>query len=63
MGCLRAECDPGSRNQLPPQEKAAIGTGCRDALVRWAREWDLPKTAVSRASGLARTTIDRILKP
>ncbi|MCT6782275.1 hypothetical protein LXH09_37265 [Streptomyces sp. CS7] len=48
---------------LPPQEKEAIGTGRRDALVRWAQEWDLPKTAASRASGLARTTIDRILKP
>ncbi|MFI0934635.1 hypothetical protein ACH4RG_23295 [Streptomyces sp. NPDC021019] len=49
--------------ELPPDEKSAIGTDRRNALVKWAREWDLPKTVTSRASGIARTTIDRILKP
>ncbi|MEV2262694.1 hypothetical protein AB0J13_29010 [Streptomyces anulatus] len=48
---------------LLPDEKEAISTGHRDALVTWALEWGLPKTVVSRASGLARTTIDRIIKP
>ncbi|MEV3895360.1 hypothetical protein [Streptomyces anulatus] len=48
---------------LSQPEKEAIGTARRDALVTWALEWDLPKTAASRASGIARTTIDRIIKP
>ncbi|MEW1552316.1 hypothetical protein [Streptomyces tsukubensis] len=36
-------------------------TGHRDALIRWAAGRGLPKQDMARATGLARTTIDRIL--
>ncbi|MFI5753185.1 hypothetical protein ACIBBE_47000 [Streptomyces sp. NPDC051644] len=36
-------------------------TAGRDALVQWAVQWGLPKTAISTATGIARTTIDRLL--
>ncbi|MFZ4240862.1 hypothetical protein ACOZGD_37580 [Streptomyces murinus] len=36
-------------------------TDHRDALIRWAARRGLPKQDMSKASGLARTTIDRIL--
>lgn len=33
----------------------------RDWLIRWAVKWRLPKNEIHRASGVARSTIDRIL--
>ncbi|MFE9461658.1 hypothetical protein [Streptomyces californicus] len=49
--------------ELPENEKRSrAGTSSRDALLTWATEWDLPKTTIQRASGVARTTIDRLLR-
>ncbi|MFJ4888247.1 hypothetical protein [Streptomyces sp. NPDC088731] len=48
--------------ELPEAERQALGTDYRDALLMWAVEWRLPKSCIARASGVARTTIDRVIR-